>query len=230
MKSVVFSLLFSLCFGCSTQTTVDQVATISTPVPAATTSVPDQTLPNVPTNTGSTYTANGIEAKIGVVTRTDADLGCLKILNATLKASDEFYAVVPYEKPHEIHKLRIREKLAKSCVDNSSDMEDSDRVNSRSSYYLAELVAEDDETILISGVAVVGVSKAPTLEKGIATAELTGAPPAEYFRECTGNESMAFTVWTGRPLIGKRIWQRYIYLRYDTVPTCKKKDYQGTNE
>jgi hypothetical protein len=37
------------------------------------------------------------------------------------------------------------------------------------------------------------------------------------------------TVWTGKPLIGKRIFHAYYYLRYDTEPTCKKKDYEGTH-
>ena len=236
MKSVFFFLLFSLCCGCSTHRTVDQVQnqspslTPSMPETTASTPVPSQTPQELPTENGSTYTAKGIEAKLGVVSQTDSGFGCLRILNAMLKASDEFYLVAAYEKPHEISKLRIKEKVSKSCVDDDSDISDGDQVTSRSSYYLAELVASDSKAILLSGTAVVGVSKAPNIVKGIATAELTSSPPAEYFRECTGNESMQLSVWTGKPLIGKRIWHRYIYLRYDTVPTCKKMDYQGTDE
>ena len=236
MKSVFFVLLFSLCFGCSTQTTVNQVAdqstalTASTPVPAATTPVPNQTPQNLPTENGSTYTAKDIEAKLGVVSQTDAGFGCLRILNATLKASDEFYTISAYEKPNEVSKLRIKEKLAKSCVDDDSDIGDNEKVASNSSYYLAELIGKEPESTVTSGIAVVGISKAPGIDKGFATVELTGGPPAEYFRECTSSEGLHMTVWTGKPLLGKRIWYRYFYLHYDTVPNCKKRDYEGIEE
>lgn len=231
MRSVLTFLLFSMCFGCSAPTTVEQPESRS---PALTTSTPvttvSTTVPALPSQTGSDYTAKDIEAKLGVVSLTNTGLVCLRILNATLKPSDEFYAVVPNERPHVIHKLRIREKLSNSCVRGSSDLPDGERIASRTSYYLAEFVTSNDELSLIFGIAVVGISKAPTLDNQVATAELTGAPPAEYFRECTGSESILYAVWTGKPLIGKRIWNRAIYLEYDTVPTCTKKDYEGIDE
>ena len=236
MKPVFFFLLYLLCFGCSSQATVDRVhnqspgLTTSTQVTAAATPIPPQTPPDLPVENGSTYTAKGIESKLGVVSRTDAGYGCLRILNATLKVSDEFYSVSANEKPHEVSKLRIKEKLAKSCVDDDSDIGDDEQVTSRSSYYLAELVANDDDATWWSSIAVVSILKAPNIDKGIATAELTGSPPAEYFRDCASNEGAHLTVWTGRPLRGKRIWHRYFYLHYDTDPDCKKQDYEGTDE
>lgn len=236
MKSVFFSLLISLCFACSSPETVDPVQNqsavvkTSAPVTAATTPVPYQTPQNLPTNIGSTYTAKGIEAKLGVVSQTDAGFGCLRILNATLKASDEFYTISAYDKPNKVLRLRIKEKLAKSCVDDDSDIGDNEKVTSNSSYYLAELVSKDPDSTVISGIAAVGISKAPSIDKGFATAELTGDPPAEFFRECTSSEGIHLTVWTGKPLIGKRIWYRYFYLHYDTVPNCKKRDYEGIEE
>ena len=236
MKYVFFLLLFGLCFGCSTHAPVDQVhyqspaLTPSTQVSAAATPVPYQTPQNLPTNIGSTYTAKDIEEKVGVVSPTDAGFGCLRIINATLQVSEEFYTISAYEKPNEVSKLRIKEKLAKSCVDDDSDISDNEKVASNSSYYLAELIGKNPDSTVLSGIAVVGISKAPTLEKGIATAELTGGPPAEYFRECTSSEGIHMTVWTGKPLLGKRIWYRYFYLHYDTVPNCKKRDYEGIEE
>lgn len=232
MRLVLSFLLFGVCLGCSAPTTVEKsenesLAQSSPPVTSAPEAPAAQKEQHLPKQTGSTYTANDIESTLGVVSLTNTDLVCLRILNATLKASDEFYAVVPNERPHVIHKLRITEKLPQSCVRNSSDMPDSDQITSRTSYYLAEFVTRNDELSLIFGIAVVGKSKPPSLVKGIATAELTGSPPAEYFRECTGNESILYTVWTGKPLVGKRIWNRAIYLEYDTVPTCTKKDYEG---
>src|SRR5687767_9294137 len=134
MKPTVFFLLFSLCLGCTTQSTVDQirnqspVPTTSAQVMASTTPVPYQTPQNLPTNIGSTHTAKGIEGKLGVVSGTDTGFGCLRILNATLKASDEFYLVAAYEKPHEVSRLRIKEKVAMSCVDDDSDSGNSEQV------------------------------------------------------------------------------------------------------
>lgn len=231
MRSVLTLLMFGICFGCSAPPTVEQsesgppAPTASTPVTTVST-----TVPGLPSQTGSQDTAADIEAKLGIVSLTQTDLVCLRILNATLKPSDEFYAVVPNETPHVIHKLRIKEKVPTSCVRGSSDVPDSELITSRTSYYLAEFLTSNEELSLIFGIAVVGVSKAPTLEKGVARAELTGAPPAEYFRECTGNESILYAVWTGKPQIGKRIWNRAIYLEYDTVPNCTKKDYEGIDE
>lgn len=235
MKTVYYLLLYILCSGCSPNSSVDRIQNrspglvASTQVAAAPTPEPSQTPRELPTQDGSTYTAKGIEAKLGVVSRTHAGLGCLRILNATLKASDEFYVVAPFDIPHEVSKLRIKEKVAKSCVDDDSDIGDDDQTISRSSYYSAELIGSDVGQTWWSGIAVVGISKAPTIDKGIATAELTGAPPAEYFRECTSNEGLHLTVWTGKPLFGKRIWHRYFYLHYDTDPNCKKKDFEGTD-
>ena len=228
MRSVLTLLMFGICFGCSAPPTVEQsqsgppAPTASTPVTTVST-----TVPGLPSQTGSQYTAADIEAKLGIVSLAKTDLVCLRILNATLKESDEFYAVVPNERPHVIHKLRIKEKVPTSCVRGSSDMPDSELITSRTSYYLAEFLTSNDELSLIFGIAVVGTASAPTMDKRVATVELTGTPPREYFRECTGNESVLYTVWSGKPLIGKRIWNRAIYLEYDTVPSCTKKDYQG---
>ena len=35
---------------------------------------------------------------------------------------------------------------------------------------------------------------------------------------------MHFTVWSGKPLSGKRVWHRYHYLGYDVEADCKPKD------
>ncbi len=47
-----------------------------------------------------------------------------------------------------------------------------------------------------------------------------------YFRFCTSGEGIHFTVWSGRPLTGRRLWHAYHYLGYDTEPSCKPADYR----
>ncbi len=55
--------------------------------------------------------------------------------------------------------------------------------------------------------------------------DLDGDGTREHFRECTSNEGVHFTVWTGTPLKGIRRWHRYFYLGYDVEPTCTDADY-----
>lgn len=177
-------------------------------------------------DTGSTYTAKGIETKVGIVSTIKDDQVCVRALNAQLKPGEEIYLITPYERPHEIARMRIVRKMAETCVDDASDIGDGEEIINKTSYYLAEVFEKASEYQTLSGFAFLDSSISPALENGIVTAELTGKPPKEYFRECTSFEGMHFTVWTGRPLVGKRIWHRYYYLRYDTEPTCKKKDYE----
>jgi hypothetical protein len=80
-----------------------------------------------------------------------------------------------------------------------------------------------DETGLIGSNEVI-------VKSGIASIDLNGDKKAEYFRACTSMEGVHLTVWSGKPLTGKRIWHNYYYLGYDTEPTCKKKDYEGIDE
>ena len=64
------------------------------------------------------------------------------------------------------------------------------------------------------------------IANGIASVDLNGDKKDEYFRACTSMEGLHLTVWSGKPLIGKRIWHSYYGVGYDTVPSCKEKDYE----
>lgn len=204
------------------ETKSDQPSQIQTNPTSSDQPNPDQT--NI--DSGSTYTAEGIESKVGIVSTMKDKHLCVRGLNAKLKPDEEVNLITAYEKPHVITKIQIVRKVAASCVDDDSDIGDEEEITKNASYYLAKPAGVTDEYQLLSGFAILDPSISPKLENGIATAELTGSPPIEYFRKCTSNEGMHFTVWTGKPLVGKRIWHRYWYLRYDTVPTCKKKDYE----
>jgi hypothetical protein len=203
---------------------------VSDPQPTAESTTPvSYEQPNpapTPIDTGSMFTPEGIESKVGIVSTLKDDHLCVRGLNAKLIPDDEIYLITPYERPHVITKIRIVRKVARSCVDDDSDIGDEEDVIKNTSYYLAIAVGVTDEYQILSGFAVLDPTISPKLEKGIATAELTGSAPPEYFRECTSFEGMHFTVWAGKPLVSKRIWHRYYYLHYDTVPTCKKKDYE----
>jgi len=53
---------------------------------------------------------------------------------------------------------------------------------------------------------------------------LAGIPELVSFRACTSREGIHFTVWQGKPLVGKRVWHAYFYLGYDVEPSCKTLD------
>ena len=77
-------------------------------------------------------------------------------------------------------------------------------------------------------LAVVNYAGKFMLKGRVVSADLNKDGQGEYFRVCTSNEGLHLTVWSGKPLTGKRRWHRYFYLHYDVVPSCKKKDYEDT--
>lgn len=75
------------------------------------------------------------------------------------------------------------------------------------------------------GVAVIGRPGVRLLRAGeTLQAELDGAAPVESFRACASLEGAHLTVWSGRPLAGRRLWHVYYYLGYDTEEDCTPGD------
>jgi hypothetical protein len=77
----------------------------------------------------------------------------------------------------------------------------------------------------LPGIALVDPPAGLRVVQGKVTGDLNGDGKKEYFRECTSSEGVHFTVWTGRPLRGLRVWNTYYYLGYDVVPNCNQKDF-----
>jgi hypothetical protein len=50
----------------------------------------------------------------------------------------------------------------------------------------------------------------------------------EFFRSCTSNEGLHFTIWTASALSGERRWHRYQRLGYDVSPTCTSAETAGS--
>ncbi len=81
---------------------------------------------------------------------------------------------------------------------------------------------------LINGYPYFAILTSPhslVIKGGEITGDLDGDGTLEHFRECTSNEGVHFTVWTGTLLKGIRRWHRYFYLGYDVEPTCTEADY-----
>ena len=56
------------------------------------------------------------------------------------------------------------------------------------------------------------------------TADIDGDGKPESFRSCASTEGLHLTVWSGKPLEGKRRWHQYYYLGYDVEADCTAKD------
>ena len=82
---------------------------------------------------------------------------------------------------------------------------------------------------MIFGIGIIQPTKAIQVKNNLASVDLNKDGRLEYFRSCTSNEGYNFSIWTGKPLQGKRIWLSYYYLDFGTDADCKKKDFEGSN-
>jgi hypothetical protein len=156
-----------------------------------------------------------LSSKIGIVnSMTDGGV-CLAIRNSRLKARQAITAVYT-EKPQYTRVGYVVRRLDSNC---SSEIEPIERAT----YYILRFASED---IPIVDLAVVGKPKVRKSKRLVAI-DVDNDGKGEFFRSCTGIEGLGLTIWKGRPLIGKRLWYAYYYLKYDTVPTCKRADTRG---
>lgn len=56
------------------------------------------------------------------------------------------------------------------------------------------------------------------------TGDIDGDGQPETFRSCTSTEGVHLSIWTGKPLEGRRRWHHYHYLGFDVTPDCTEKD------
>lgn len=215
MKNLTLILFFSLLVSCQikAKNTVAEANKIVEIQPSVSPSLS-------PSAIFSTTPVNDINSKIGVVEVTQKGDVCLTILNNNLMEGDKV-SIVFRGKPQSVITAEIQNKLSSRCSGKAG-------VGLDDSFYSLKLSKSADEDFYIA-FGLIG-SNEVIVKSGIASIDLNGDKKAEYFRACTSMEGVHLTVWSGKPLTGKRIWHNYYYLGYDTEPTCKKKDYEGTDE
>lgn len=160
-----------------------------------------------------------IDSKVGVVNITEVDGVCLTIRNFDLKEGEEIFVIFP-NRPQSVQTAKVQKKLSSTCSRSIG-------IGSDDSFYLLELSKPLDDLGYIA-FGVISSNKI-VVNNGTASVDLDGDKKAEYFRKCTATEGVLLTVWTGKPLIGRRIWIRFYYLNYDTEPTCTGKDDKNEN-
>lgn len=158
--------------------------------------------------------ARKLADSFGLVTKGPNETPKLSISGPPLKKGD-LVEIVPHDEQQTIYTAEIVEP-----VEPTDD--------SGGAMYTLEFMTRYDEAQPFLGIAVVGAIGGITTSNGKASAKLANAPAGSRlaFRVCTSGEGMHLTVWSGKPLTGKRVWHRYHYLGYDVEADCKPKDYQ----
>lgn len=161
------------------------------------------------------------DSHVGIVDANNGRL-CLNIENPNLSNGTVVSFVLPH-KPQRVASAIIEEKAAVSCLPNPD-------INSNASFYWLNLIGKN-KTINLSeplpaAIGIVAPKKSIFVKRGIASGDLDGDGTTEFFRTCTSSEGNHLTVWSGKPLQGKKRWHSYYYLGYDVLPTCNKWDYQ----
>lgn len=172
---------------------------------------------------------NSVISRIGVVNVDEKDVVCLTIKNADLAEGTPVSIVGSmFEPPQRIVKAVVAKKLEGTCA--RSEIGES----GGETYYLLTLrknKAENDDRFDIRiALAVIQPAKEMQVKNGLASVDLDQDGKPEYFRVCAATEGLHLTVWSGKPLVGKRIWHTYYYLGYDTEADCKKKDWLGAED
>lgn len=153
-------------------------------------------------------------SSIGIAVFSAAKL-CLAINNPRLLPGDRVSLVVP-SIPQSLVNAEVVGSARDACSapqlrDNGSDL------------YELRLLSGT----LPSMMPVIAVTNSlyPLQKTGaVVSGDLAGDGQREFFRSCTSAEGVHLSVWSGKPLKGKRKWHSYYYLGYDIEPNCTLKD------
>lgn len=171
-----------------------------------------------------------IHSKIGIVDvhSDDSDKpSCLRTKNGNLVEKTPVSIIISLdEPPQKVLKAVVGKKVDSSCVRRFSEAGDDNP--GENYFYTLNLTEKLPDMFFIFGVgiAVIDPPKPIQVQNNLASIDLNEDGKPEFFRKCNSSEGGHFTIWTGKPLKGKRIWHSYYYVDYDTVPTCQKKDWE----
>lgn len=189
-----------------------------------------------PLTTPTPLPPSGINSKIGIVDVHSDGITCLRSKIGDLAVGTPVSIIISLsEPPQRVLNASVEKKLDKSCSRHAS--ESGDRNPGENYFYSIKLLDANNgntdatnDPIFDVGIGVIGPVDQVRIQNTFATIDLNNDGKPEYFRSCSGYEGMQFTIWAGKPLISKRIWHSFYYVDYDTVPTCKKADWQGSDD
>lgn len=169
-----------------------------------------------------------IHSKIGVADVRGDRTGCMRTKNGDLVQRTPVSVIISLDEPtHRVLNATVEKRVEVSCARHAS--ESGDKNPGENFFYTLTFNGDEVEEFgFENGIAVIHPQKQIEIQDGLAVFDLDDDGKPEYFRRCTGFEGTHFTVWTGKPLKGKRIWHSFYYVDYDTEPNCKDKDLKET--
>lgn len=140
--------------------------------------------------------------------------------NANLKKGDKF-RIISTPEPNEVIETEISEQfeLNRSRVENMGKDLDNFTVYKFN-------MPKQYESKIIYGIAILDPKIELRESKGKVSFDIDNDGRQEQIRGCRSMEGIHLTIWKGKPLASKRIWNSYVTLGYETVPNCKEKDYK----
>ncbi|MCU0239401.1 MAG: hypothetical protein MUC29_08160 [Pyrinomonadaceae bacterium] len=227
MKNLIIILFLNLLFLTSCEKKDVEVKTekVSIPTPVISPTLDSSSRLNSSVTPKPKKKISLLNAKLGSI-ETGKQGICLKIPNDNLKIGDKVQVVLT-EKPQKVIISEILEK--KEC--KGDDYGSWEGIESETgSFYEEDFVSYLLKPLQnVGGLGfAIGIIDSPEIkiEDGLAKVDIDNDGKEEYFRECTGEESLHLMVWRGKPLIGKRVWKSYYDFSYGTVPTCTKEDFK----
>jgi hypothetical protein len=140
---------------------------------------------------------------------------CLDIRNARLAPGDRVRFVTA-STPQAIGDAEVAGRTNEPCAPADPGAAESD-------HYTLKVVSGS----LVKGApafALVNALGALTARADGVEGDIDGDGQPESFRFCTSAEGVHLSVWTGRPLEGRRRWHHYYYLGFDVTPDCTERD------
>lgn len=220
MKYFAFAIVcgVALAFSCRNSTQPTQSNATVTPTEVATHPNEVNATNKLLAHPASMPLNNGKSSQIGNI-ESDTSSVCLRIENPHLTPGDTIDIIIT-EPPQKIFRVEVLRQGG--CEPPFGDLSNNSN----------EYVLSSTEAGILSqgfGIGIVNATNSAKLANGLATLDINDDGKPEFFRGCTSNEGLHLTVWTGKPLIGKRIWHSYYHFNFDTESTCRKKDYEGTS-
>lgn len=225
MRNLSILLILLVAFLASCQTKAESISTNTNVDSAEKTKKNDETKPLI-SPTPAPKLEFDIHSKIGFAEVFYDEPGCLRTKNGNLAEKAPISIVVSLdEPPQKVLTATVGKKLNESCLETDDENPGKDFF-----YSLNLNSSMDEEVFYYYGIAVIEPSRPIQIQNKLASNDLDGDGKPEFFRFCSGNESLHYSIWTGKPLKGKIIWHTSFHVNYGTVMTCKEKDWEGLED
>jgi hypothetical protein len=152
---------------------------------------------------------------VGVAAQ-QADATCLAINNTSLPAGEPITLIVSGA-TQSVVMARVLEPSRDACASMAKEV-------ATSGLYKIEILDKGMPSLVAPAIAVLRPAHRLVSVGPVVAGDIDGDGKREFFRACASSEGLHLTVWSGRPLHGRRRWHIYQYLGYDLEANCTAAD------